>query len=147
MEKGEPVLLLRLADMKINRKFLTALACVILSACGQFQNLSTEDVTTTQYLRKTVVLDMTILQIQQAIYDYNSNCRRQLPEIRVNPSKPDSGIMVYSMMGLTQANPAVVIKFNQSGKKTNVVGYTYYLSSESVINDTLDTIKNPTVCK
>ena len=120
----------------------------LLSGCGNYQNLNTADILKPEYVRRSEVLNMTIPQIQQALYDYSAKCT-QVTALRVNPSNPNSAIYQTSMHGLTQANPAVIILFTQTGNRTQAVGYTYYsnVGWQSQVDDIFDAIKDPTKCK
>lgn len=129
-------------------KFSVALLAVTLSGCGSLQNFTTEDIMTQEYERRSEVLDMTIPQIQQALYDYSAKCT-QYPPLRINPSDSNKALFLTVMPGLTQANPAIIIQFTQSGQQTKVVSYSYYYSFgwPGQIDDIYEAIKDPKKCR
>jgi len=127
---------------------LASCSVVLLAGCGAMQNLSTEDIIQPQYLRRSEVIEKTIPEIQQAIFDYSAKCT-QLPPLRVNPSNPKTALYLTTMMGLTQANPGIVITFNQSGERTQAASYSYNygFAWPSRIDDIFEAINNPTKCR
>jgi len=127
---------------------LTMLFVISLAGCGSLQNLSTEDIIQPQYMRRAELLDLTIVQIQQSIYDYSAKCTQMMP-LSVNPSKPNTALYLETMMGLTQANPGIVVVFDQIGNKTQAVSYSYNYSFKwpGRIDDIFEAIKNPAKCR
>lgn len=130
------------------KPFITILLAIVLSACGAMQDLSTEDIIQPQYLRRSETLQMTIPQIQQAIYDYSAKCT-QLLSLRVNPSEMETALYVETTMGLSRATPGIVVVFHQKGDKTQAASYSYNYSFKwpGRINDIFEAIKNPSQCR
>lgn len=124
------------------------LSVFVLASCGAMQNLSTEDIIQPQYLRRSELLEMTISQIQQSIYDYSAKCT-QLRPLRVNPSNPTTALYVETTMGLSQANPGIVLVFNETGNQTKVDSYSYNYSFAwpGRIDNLNEAIKNPSQCR
>lgn len=120
---------------------------LFLSGCGSWQNLTITDIAQPAYLRRTEVLDLTLPQIQKALYDYSAKCNL-MPQLRIDPSNPNAAILQTEMMGLTQANPGIVIEFMQTGKQTKAIGYSYYYNFAwpSAMERIFEAIKMPSKC-
>jgi hypothetical protein len=71
-----------------------------------------------------------------------------MPSLRINPSNPNSAILQTQTIGLTQANPGVVVEFTQTEKQTKAVGYSYNYAFgwPGQINDIFDAVMNPDKC-
>jgi hypothetical protein len=129
-------------------KCLSLTTLLFLTGCGSLQNLSTQDVIQPEYLRRTETFDLTIPQIRQSIFDYSIKCSL-LPNLIINPSNSNSAVFQTQMMGLTQANPGIIIVFTQTGKQTLAMSYSYYygIMWQGEIDDIFEAIKDPSKCR
>jgi hypothetical protein len=134
-----------MGTFKLNISFLLIL---FLTGCSVLQNLSTEDVTKEEYLRRTETLAMTIPEIQQSLYNYGAKCKL-MPTLRINPTNPNLAILQTQTMGLTQLNPEIVLMFTQSGKETQIKSYSYDYSfaRPGNMDEIFEAIKNPDKCR
>lgn len=132
----------------MQKRFLSLTACVTLTGCIAFQNLTTEDILRPEYLRRTATIEKTIPQIQQALYDYSAKCSL-MPALRINPSDPNSAILQTTTIGWTKQNPAIVIQLTQNGKQTKAEGYSYSyeFAWPTRMDELFQPLVDPTICK
>lgn len=132
----------------MQKRFFVLVGCLVLTGCIAFQNLTTEDIIQPEYLRRTAVIEKTIPQIQQALFDYSAKCSL-MPALRVNPSDPNSAILQTTTMGLTKLNPAIVIVLTQTGKQTKADGYSYSyeFAWPTRMDELFQPLIDPSICK
>ena len=119
----------------------------VISGCVSFQNLTVKDLKKPENLRREKKFNLTIAQIQKAIFDYSKKCI-QLKNILVDPQNPKFGIIAIDSMGLTQSNVGTLMEFKETPIGTEAIGYSYYEGWAGIqIDRTFMAIENPTNCQ
>lgn len=122
------------------------LMVVLLAGCGNFQNVTVSDLRTPENQRAKGTLNMSILQIQTALYKYGTICR-SLGSVDVDPSDAHRAQYTSYMPGLTKMSAATLVDFRQVGDhETRYTGYTYYRSAADLVTDVVSAIENPATC-
>ena len=109
-------------------KFLPILSiALLLVGCAALQNLTVDDVRQDKFLMVTKTYDLTLKQIVENLYQYDTKCTPLQSSIRIDPSNPNIGILTSNSMGLNSLSIVTVVDFKQDGNKTLVRGYKYTL--------------------
>jgi hypothetical protein len=120
---------------------------LFLSGCAVVQNLDINDLKTKENLRRELVLNLTIKQIERDLFRYSSNCTK-LNQLIINPSDEKSASMAFELGGFSRLNVGILIEFRESNGRTAVKGYSYY-EHWAVINidKVIRILENPGVCQ
>lgn len=130
--------------MKIYRFFI--LAIIFLGGCSALQNLTVEDVRQPKFLAVTKTFNLSLTQISENLYKYDTKCPPLLTSLRISPANPDIGIITVTSMGITQASVVAVIDLRQDGKQTTVKGYKYTTPLISNLERIIWAIDHPNEC-
>lgn len=119
---------------------------VFLWACAPMQNLSVEDVRTPNKLvregRINMPLEMATYCSQKTIY----NCGQGV-SISINPDDNKLGTIFVHGMGLTQANPYIIVDIADMGDHCVYKGYSAMLTWNSLIDRYIQMINNCGKCE
>lgn len=133
------------------RKLIWALMIVVMgvggTGCVPFQNLSMEDVRNEDHFVKEGSIPMSIEKIDYCLKQYSYNCKK-IDSITINPENTKEASLIGYGMGLTQANPYVIIDFiEQNDGTTKYKGYTAISTWNSSIDYGINVILDCGQCK
>ena len=114
--------------------------------CSTLQNLTVDDVKQDKFLAVTQTYDLTIKQIAQNLYQYDTKCSPLPDTIRIDPSNPNNGLLAVKSMGFTDVSIVAVVDFKQDGNKTLVKGYKYTTPLISSLDSIIWAIDHPNTC-
>lgn len=118
----------------------------LLSGCAPFENVTANDIRTPEHAYKQVTLDMTMLQVRKAIFDYQRNCR-SIGDYDYDPTGTGRIFIAATAPGATKSSARYVIDLaGTPDGKTVVTSYSYFERDRPLIDKTLDAIKDPTNC-
>lgn len=125
---------------------LIVVAILALTGCAQLQNVTVDEIRSEDHKRQEGKMPLSIAQIQQAMYDYGSNCRDISP-LRVNPSRSDTATYTQYMPGLTDMSASVLIDLKEdSSGATQYMAYTYYESWASRASEVVEIMSGKKQC-
>ena len=127
-------------------KSLICLTFALLIGCSTLQNLTVDDVRQDRFLAVDRSYDLTIKQITQNMYQYDTKCSPLPGTIRIDPSNPNNGLLTVKSMGFTDVSIVAVVDFKQDGTKTLVKGYKYTTPLISPLDSIIWAIDNPSMC-
>jgi len=127
--------------MKIVWLFLVSL---ILAGCAAVQNVTSYDLRTKQYHRISQTLPVSVEQIQGALFQHGLRCRPL--DIQVDPQDKRHAYMSLAAMGRSNASMIVLLEFQQSGNSTLAIGYSFYETDKTVLEQWLRAISDPNYC-
>ena len=118
----------------------------LLLGCSSLQNLTVDDVKQDKFLAVTQTYDLTIKQIAQNLYQYDTKCSPLPDTIRIDPSNSNNGLLAVKSMGFTDVSIVAVVDFKQDGNKTLVKGYKYTTPLISSLDSIIWAIDHPNTC-
>lgn len=127
------------------RKLILCAAALVLSACGNLQNISATDIRNPEYLRVEKTFPLSIAQISQALYEHQAQCR-DAGRVVQSPANPNEGLITVEMPGRSKASVAMLIDLRQEGSITKAKGYTYYSTWKGHVENVFKAIETPTDC-
>lgn len=127
-------------------KNLIFLLFIPLLGCSTLQNLTVDDVRQDKFLAVTQTYDLSIKQITQNLYQYDTKCSPLPDTIRIDPSNPNNGLLTVKSMGFTDVSIVAVVDFKQDGNKTLVKGYKYTTPLISSLDSIIWAIDHPNTC-
>lgn len=114
--------------------------------CHSVQNLSVSDIRKDTYFYREYSLNMSIDDINGALYKYASNCR-PLTTLSIDPSNKREAMITVALMGWTDVSIILVIDFKENPEGTSTVkAYSYYSGWNGYADKVIKAIQHPEEC-
>jgi hypothetical protein len=132
--------------MKIKNAALMLATAIAVFGCHATKNLTVGDIRSQEHFYKRVVVDKSVAEIRQAIYQFVTTCR-PLGDFHVDPNSDREAQMIFSAPGFSAMSAIVVMDFSeQADKQTLINAYSYYSTWYKRVDEVIDAINAPKKC-